>query len=462
MARDYYRPELSVNDLKLILAGRVVAINPNQADIARCIETAEKRCRKNKLNVSEAEAAWQLVSTGESLVAAVGDWKCPDRRSGSNSPQYDIQGTVVVIVRISDSLIGMSCERQTILAGTRSETSLLGFDPVRVERQPIQWFNHIAELFWTHLSEDEIADLKQQASINYLSTLTNGFPKAWEQKRIANLKALQGLQDPVNITELQAAGKRIAAELQLSGRKSILWRDLKQREPALSARYQRELLEILHCGSLSCTDLENLPDHLPFRLRFSVWRGAQRIFQVPQLVLEIEAYDLLQELRRGDKEQRKVADLIIGTAGWKWHPGESNCVGWIRVHIDDENELCFIDEVQSDTVEELTSYLHAQTDRLSGREIACIQDYLRSVKQWHVHGMSCLMQWVTEIDYELSIHSRESATNKGMTPSDRKWNTYYGALIRRYSLQLQVIDGYPAPIWVASKANEKLPAKKVS
>ena len=117
-----------------------------------------------------------------------------------------MQGTVIVFVRISDSLIGMSCERQAILAGKKSEIPMIGFDEVRVEKQPIQWFNKIAELFWTHLSEDEIAELKQQAALAYLSTLTNGFPKEWQQIRANNLKVLQGLQDPVNTTELQLAG----------------------------------------------------------------------------------------------------------------------------------------------------------------------------------------------------------------------------------------------------------------
>jgi len=77
------------------------------------------------------------------------------------------------------------------------------------------------------------------------------------------------------------------------------------------------------------------------------------------------------------------------------------------------------------------------------------------VKQWHVHGMSCLMQWVSEIDYDLGMHSRESTklTKEWMTPSDRKWNTYYGAFIKRYSMQMKAMNGYSAPIWVASKAN---------
>ena len=81
-----------------------------------------------------------------------------------------------------------------------------------------------------------------------------------------------------------------------------------------------------------------------------------------------------------------------------------------------------------------------------------IKDYLQAVKLWHVHGMSCLMQWVSEIDYNLGIHSRESAkiAKAGMTPSDRKWNIYYGALIKRFSLELTKVDGYPTPIWVLS------------
>ena len=102
MSRDYYRPELSTDDLKLMLAGRNLAINPTRADIARCIKATEKGCRKNKLDVSEVEAAWTRVSCEASLVAGAGSWVCPKRY------HYDMHGTVIVFVRISDSLIGMS------------------------------------------------------------------------------------------------------------------------------------------------------------------------------------------------------------------------------------------------------------------------------------------------------------------------------------------------------------------
>ena len=441
-----------------MLAGRNLAINPTRADIARCIKATEKGCRKNKLDVSEAEAAWTRVWNDEALVAGAGRWVCPKQY------HYDMRGTVIVFVRISDSLIGMSCERQAILAGKKSEIPMIGFDEVRVEKQPIQWFNKIAELFWTHLSEDEIAELKQQAALAYLSTLTNGFPKEWQQIRANNLKVLQGLQDPENTTELQLAGNRIAADLRQRGHKKISWRELKRREPGITVRYQRELLEIMDGGVLSTNDLASLPDQSPFRLRFSVWRGAERIFRVPQLVLEIEAYDLLKELRFGTEEQKEVANFIIGTAGYKWHPGQSNCVGWIRVHIDDENKLCFVDEVQSDTVEELSNYLRDNMSDLSSYQVRCIKEYLQAVKHWHVHGMACLIQWVSEIGYELGIHSRESAkvSKYGMTPSDRKWNYYYGALIKRYSMQLVEVEGYPAPICVSEKDASMKEHKKAS
>ena len=51
-------------------------------------------------------------------------------------------------------------------------------------------------------------------------------------------------------------------------------------------------------------------------------------------------------------------------------------------------------------------------------------------------------------------HSRESAkaSKYGMTPSDRKWNTYYGAFIKRYSMQIVKVDGYPAQVWVINKS----------
>jgi len=74
------------------------------------------------------------------------------------------------------------------------------------------------------------------------------------------------------------------------------------------------------------------------------------------------------------------------------------------------------------------------------------------------------MQWVSEIDYDLGMHSRESAklAKAWMTLSDRKWNSYYGVLIKRYALRLQIVSGYPAPIWVAVKMNNNTIAGNVA
>ncbi len=458
MARKFSRPGLSANDLEFILSGTIVLINPVKSDIARSIKTVEKGSRKNKVDLLQAESAWRQVASENTPVAGAGRWVCP------KNYRFDMRGTVIVFVRITDTLVGMFCERQSILPGNKSEIPLSGYHQDRIEERPVQWFNAVAELFWTQLSEGEIADLKQQAALRYLAASGNGFPDTWQRQRTSHLKALQGLQDPVNITELQAAGIRVAMQLKRAGHDSISWRDLKNREPSLTARYQRELLEIMDDGVLRGEDLENIPDQSPFNISFSVWRGAERIFRVPQLVLEIEAYSLLAELRSGNKEQRLVANLIKGAADWKWHPGQSNCVGWFRVHIDDENRLCFIDEVQSDTIEEVTSYLVENREILSVKEVGYIQEYLQAVKHWNIHGFSCLSQWVSEIGYDLGIHSRESAmaVKAGMTPSDRKWNTCYGTLIKRYSMELTKIDGYPESIRVVRAACQQLSLEKVS
>ena len=151
-----------------------------------------------------------------------------------------------------------------------------------------------------------------------------------------------------------------------------------------------------------------------------------------------------------------MASFIRGEAAWEWHPGKSNCVGWFRVHIDDELKLCFIDEIQSDVVEEVMTYLSQNEDdlsRLPGEQKIIFQEYLRTVKQWHVHGFSCLSKWCADIGYTLAMHSRESAqlSKDGMTPSYRKWNIYYGALIKRYSMELVEVEGYPALIRVTER-----------
>jgi len=60
----------------------------------------------------------------------------------------------------------------------------------------------------------------------------------------------------------------------------------------------------------------------------------------------------------------------------------------------------------------------------------------------------------------VSIHSRESATAKpGMTRSDRKWNTYYAPIIKRFELRETTVEGYPARIWVGRTPDLDLVAR---
>jgi hypothetical protein len=47
------------------------------------------------------------------------------------------------------------------------------------------------------------------------------------------------------------------------------------------------------------------------------------------------------------------------------------------------------------------------------------------------------------------MHSPESAgANPGMTPSERKWKTYYAPLIKQFGLKQESVPGYPGPIMI--------------
>lgn len=346
-----------------------------------------------------------------------------------------MQATVIIVVRINESLVGLACERQTLAVGGKSTTPLSKFNRPKISKHPMLWVESLMSYFWTVLTEVEHGQLRQWAALKALAFTE----EQWQVERQQHLETLRDMPDPVYATELQACCEKLASSLQQSGKEHITWREFKQTEPSLSARYQRELLAISNGGKLSVDRLLNLPDESSFSIRYSIWKGAQRIFNTPQLVVEVENREALIKLHSGNNDQKKIARKITAAAGFQWHPGKTACVGWLRVHIDDTNKICFVDEVQSDAMEEAMNV---------DREVT--GDYLATVKDWHLHGFATICHWAATIGFKAATHSRESAAESkfGMTPSDRKWNTYYGTLIKRFSLCETKIDGYPAPIWI--------------
>jgi len=81
--------------------------------------------------------------------------------------------------------------------------------------------------------------------------------------------------------------------------------------------------------------------------------------------------------------------------------------------------------------------------------VTAAKEFAKRCDDWHIHGFATICQWARDIGYRAAMHSRESTKTKpGMTQSDRKWNTYYRPIIKRFGLKSETVDGYPAEIFV--------------
>ncbi len=432
MARRFTRPEISAIDLKLFQAGRCVMINPTKKDVALALKRTEKRCRKNKLPFQEAERAWESVMEDGELFAGAGQWSCPTRFT------YGIQGTVLQVIRISDELTGLCCDRQEVVAGQSSQYQIPCFSKASKRKKPKKWLNSILQSFWTHLSDEEIEGLEREVTLLVMTGVVNRRVKAIRLRR-KNIRALFRGQTPTFVSEFRESCRRAAEEMRQKAMDAVSWKEFKQWQPSLASRYQPELLTIVEDNRIGAEQIESVQIDTPYSLSFSVWEGIQRIFNEPQLVLRIRNADIHKRFQEQGGEYKEVSDKLKLVAAGPWHPGTAYTVGWIRIHVDDDNGLCFVDEVQSDAMEKAREI-----------DLKAAKEFLQECKNWHIHGFATVYHWARDIGYRVAIHSRETANKKlGMTPSNRKWNTYYQTIIKRFGLQPVVVKGYPGKIWAS-------------
>jgi hypothetical protein len=236
-------------------------------------------------------------------------------------------------------------------------------------------------------------------------------------------------------TELAEACRTIADTLQDEGKQHVRWAELKKRWPSVASRYQRDFVWYYWSDPLSVAQLRNIDPDQRFVLAFGVWAGPQRIFPAKQLLIHVRAPDLFQEFQDRGGLHGVVADTAAEVGR---HFPIADSIGWLRVHVDDGNRLCFVDEVQSDLLEALL--------QRKGNDV--VKQFVDAAAQWHLGGFASIYRWARSIGYRAAIHSRESAAAKpGMTQSDRKWSTYYAPIIKRFGLREEEVKGYPARIW---------------
>lgn len=186
-----------------------------------------------------------------------------------------------------------------------------------------------------------------------------------------------------------------------------------------------------------------------FQLSLDFWKGPQRTFKVCQILFRFGAQNIWDLLSKKSQLHNQIISELQEMSVNSSHPTTRYTIGWFRVHVDDLNRLCFIDEVQSDVMESL--YEEKFHDEKKGKVSL---EILKEIDDWMIHGFATIQRWSHSIGYRTAIHSKESAHNfqrEDMTPSDRKWNTYYQSLIKHYKLEIEQFEIYPDRIFVEKK-----------
>lgn len=420
-----------------------VALNPTPAEAIRLVRSIQNRCRVNFLNDDQVTTCLESVTSGRTDLVGIG------LRSCRPSSKYGIDTTLLQIVRLDDHLIGLITKREHIEPPTKREarrrnSSKLkpGFEgyPVSKEKgsDPVGWYHAVVRYFWLHLNDQTIERLRQgmiaevmrQAAIRSKRRARRDIQR-FGLRRHLQVRTLFNSWQETYISELTMALDTIADELITEEKSLIRWADFQRRWASISARYRRDLLGLQKNGRLSLETLRSFKDFSnKYWLTFDYWRGGQRIFPTEQIVFQINIPAQVEAWTKGNKTERQVTKTMKEAAEVGSHPVRETTVGWLRVHVDDDHRICFVDEVQSDLLEHLRHLQEEPAHAASANAMA------RQVADWNMHGFAAVARWSRMIGYRVAMHSPETASRvPGYTPSERKWNTYYAPLIKRFGLE---------------------------
>lgn len=365
MSRNYVRPELQDSDLSDFMLIQNICINPTIADVASILKKVQGGSRKNIIDIDDIKLALEKVLDGNSDIESLGKYNC--RKPLKNNPN----STIINIVRLTSNLVGFTFVRDSV-DSTGAATLLCNeFDVVKRLQNPASWYNRIISLFWTHLSDDEIDEIESNISRYVLECSRSKSGRRVEiRKRVLN----------------------------------SIYRGVKP-----------EIISEVNDGNIkNLNDYKNITD---FSIHLSFWTGSERIFDQPQLVLSIRNISIHHEFSSSSVEHQYVSKELKKIASKKNRPGTTNTVGFFRVHIDDDNKICFVDEVQSDILD-----LAVTLDQDAAKE------FVQKCQDWSVHGFCTILRWADEIGYKVGIHSIDSAkVVKG--DFENKWNKNYHPLI---------------------------------
>jgi len=440
MTRNFTRPGISDFELKELQGKRQILINPDWDDIEKSLNLVQKRTRKSQIEISDAKEAWNLFHDEGIEPTPLGIAHCP------SSYGYDKEGTLLQIVDIAPELVGV------VIGHEKTPPGMNTIIPVNAQRNnPRQWANEVITTFWTHLTDEEIQSIHEKA---FLWAMEPGSLAQWNEQRRIQIKRRRRLQlqqlikgtKPKYISEFSLAIQNISRDLKSARIEQISWREFQTKWMSIARRYQREFLGMIVKGHINRNSLENYVENQQrYALSLDFWSGQQKIFPVKQVVFRIESSKIIERIKMKGPNYKYLLGLVeMNELGP--HPTTAKTIGWLRVHIDDNRKLCFIDEVQSDLMEDLYKLKSSESE-----EGNFAKEILKEIDDWHLHGFATVQHWSHSIGYKTGMHSLQSALNreqKGMTPSDRKWQMYYQTLIKHFKLVEILYKEYRGNIFI--------------
>lgn len=445
MKREFTRPDISPSVLKELLGKREILINPDWEEIESSLKRVQRACRKNRLTADVAKNIWTISRQVGGKSPSIGAVECPYAYG------YEMETTLFQVVAIAPELTGVIIGREPTQPGTRTAIPVTAGSP-----SPSKWAEQVLTAFWTHLSDQEIEEVNQRAivwTMTSIQKLTRSRGRRARRRQLQLLGLFRGVK-PEFVSEFSNEICKTVELLNQHGLTRIRWKEFQFLLPSFSGRYKKDLLGFIRDGYITTEGLKSyVDDHERYALNLGSWNGQQRIFADPQLVLRITASRLYDSICWKGPRHMKLISTLRSLATSFFHPATADTVGWIRVHVDDENWISFIDEVQSDVMEHLYSIVRKDD---SNADVA--SELLKEIRDWHFHAFSTVQHWSRSIGYTVAIHSRRSASKaaRGKTRSERKWQTYYQSLIKVNRLVETVVPGYPGPIFLDTNTSDIL------
>jgi len=409
---------LSANEMKQILGRDQILINPSWPQVKKALTTAQARTRINRLPEQAVKQALKQVEGGDKELVTLGVVTCPQKYL------YDLRSTVFQAIRITEDLVGVFISRLSAPPGTATTPPLR-----HTSEKPTQLCNEVIDTFWTQLNEEQMDEIRQRRILSLLP------------RSVTSMEILLGFTRPKFVSEATVALRDLAEKLQQNDLDSMSWAELKKFDQTTTTRFPQVLLSLADGNRITTQSLlEYCDSNQLFGLAYRRWEGPSRIFDAPQLVINVQSPELVRSTLKQLPSNTRL--LLQGAAAH--HPTELYTIGWLRIHFDQTNQIIFIDEVQSDFLEEMRPF-QREGRHSDHRRVA--MEAAATAEPWARHGVATCLQWAREMGFRLGFHTWDSAGRiHHMTPSPRKWTTYYGKLIKRFNFRPMNVPRYPEKI----------------